>query len=148
LLLRRNSMVLTGPRLFTSIRPPLGFSLIRSGEIFFDPRMPTFTFRQVGVKPIEFQAMPGPKARALHAKIMRHASFLRPGGQAVLSLRTGVFRCRGARPGARAARPILRKQSRISGQNSFPADAFGVQSAYGGLPGHKLAWEQKRELLK
>ena len=48
------------------------------------------------------------------------------GGQAVLSPRRGVFRSRGARPGARAARPILRKQRRISGRNSFPADAFSA----------------------
>ena len=30
--------------------------------------LPTFTFRQVGVKAMEFQAVPGPEARALHGK--------------------------------------------------------------------------------
>jgi hypothetical protein len=96
--------------------------------------LPTFTFRQVGVKAIEFQPLPGPKARALHAKTMRHASFLGPGGQTVLSPGAGVFRCRSVRSirldcelGARAARPLLWKSGRISGQNSFPADAFCVQ---------------------
>jgi hypothetical protein len=89
--------------------------------------LPTFTFRQVGVKAMEFQAVPGPEARALHGKIMRHESFLGPGGQTDLSPRTGIFRCRGAQPGARAARPIQRKPRRISGWNSFPADAFSVQ---------------------
>ena len=33
--------------------------------------MPTFSFSQVGVKAIEFQAMPGPEARALRAKTMK-----------------------------------------------------------------------------
>ena len=89
--------------------------------------LPTFTFRQVGLKTIEFQALPGPEAMALRGKTMRHASFLGPGGQVVLCPETGLCRCRGARPAARAARPILRKQSRISGQNSFPADAFSAQ---------------------
>ena len=87
--------------------------------------------------------MPGPEARALRGKTMRHRSFLGPGGQAVLSPRTGIFRCRGARPGARAARPILRKPRRISGWNSFPADAFSAQSPL--LPGHKLGLEQKKD---
>jgi len=46
-----------------------------------DVSLPTFTFRQVGARSIEFQALPGPEVRALRAKIMRHASFLGPGGQ-------------------------------------------------------------------
>jgi hypothetical protein len=33
--------------------------------------LPTFSFSQVGVKAIEFQAMPGPEARALRAKTMK-----------------------------------------------------------------------------
>src|SRR5512143_2801065 len=33
--------------------------------------LPTFNFRPAGVKPIEFQALPGPEARALRAKTMR-----------------------------------------------------------------------------
>jgi hypothetical protein len=56
--------------------------------------LPTFTFRQIGARSIEFQALPGPDARALRAKTMKHALFFGPGGQAVLSLRTGLFRCR------------------------------------------------------
>ncbi len=88
--------------------------------------MSTFTFRQVGVASTEFQALPGPEARALRAKSMRHAPFLGPGGQAVLSLITGVFRCRGARLGARWARPILRKHGDTSEWISFPADAFSA----------------------
>jgi len=94
------------------------------------PSLPTFTFRQVGVKAMEIQAVPGsevPPLAGLHGKIMRHESFLGPGGQADLSPKTWIFRCRGAQPGARAARPILRKPRRISGWNSFPADAFSVQ---------------------
>ena len=42
-----------------------------------DPRLAlahlVFTFRQVGVEAIIFQALPGPEARALCAKIMREA---------------------------------------------------------------------------
>jgi hypothetical protein len=38
------------------------------------------TFHQVPVRWIEFQAVPGPEARAWRAKIMRHTSFLGPGG--------------------------------------------------------------------
>jgi hypothetical protein len=93
------------------------------------------TFRQVSVGPIEFQALPGPEVRLRRTpKIMRHASVLGPGGQAVLSPRTGLFRCRGARSirldcelGARWARPILRKHGRTSDWISFPADAFCAQ---------------------
>jgi hypothetical protein len=33
--------------------------------------LPTFTFRQVGAKSIEFQALPGPEARALRGKIRK-----------------------------------------------------------------------------
>jgi hypothetical protein len=39
---------------------------------------------------MDFEAMPGPEARALRVKTMRHRSFLGPGGQAVLSPRTGI----------------------------------------------------------
>jgi hypothetical protein len=115
--------------------------------------LPTFTFLQVGVKAIEFQALPGPEARALPGKTMRHGSFLDragplpsmvQGGQAILSPAIGVFRCRGARPGARAARPILRKPSRISGQNSFPADAFSAQRPC--FRATSLVWSRKRTL--
>ena len=94
------------------------------GSSGVEENLPTFTFRQVGLKAMEIQAVPGPEARAWRGKTMRHRSFLGPGGQAVLCLRTGGFRCRGARPGARAARLTLRKPGGFSGQNSFPADAF------------------------
>jgi len=104
--------------------------------------LPTFTFPQVGIKAIEFQAMPGPETRAWCAKIMRPRSFLGPGGQIVLFLRTGVFRCRGARPGTRAARPILRKRSRISGQNFFPADAFSAPCPC--FRATSLLWREQR----
>jgi hypothetical protein len=50
--------------------------------------LPAFTFHHVGVKGVEFQALPGPEARALRAKTIRRTSFLGPGGQAVLSSRT------------------------------------------------------------
>jgi hypothetical protein len=43
--------------------------------------LPTFTFRQVGERWIELQALPGPEARALRAKTMRRPSCLGPGGQ-------------------------------------------------------------------
>jgi hypothetical protein len=86
-----------------------------------------FTFQQLGVSLIEFQALPGPGARALRAKTMRQYSFSGLGGQAILSPGTGLSRCRGARPGARWARLILRKPDRISGCISFPADAFSAQ---------------------
>ena len=56
-----------------------------------------FTFYQVNVSLIEFQALPGPEARALRAKIIRQHSFSGLGGQAVLSPGTGLFRCRGGR---------------------------------------------------
>jgi hypothetical protein len=45
--------------------------------------------------------LPGPEARPLRVKIMRRVSFLGPGGQAVLSEQKGLFRCKGARSGAR-----------------------------------------------
>jgi hypothetical protein len=66
--------------------------------------LPTFTFRQVGVRPIEFQGLPGQEAGALRGKTMRRIPFLGPGGQIVLSVRTGLFGCRGALLGARWAR--------------------------------------------
>jgi len=63
--------------------------------------LPPFTFRQMGVCSIELQALPDPEARPLCAKTIRQGSFLGPGGQAVLSPKTGLIPCRGARPGAR-----------------------------------------------
>jgi len=83
-------------------------------------------FAQAAVRPIQYQALPGPKARAVRAKTMRRASLLKPGGEAVLSPGTGSFRCRGARSGARWARLILRKPDQISRWTSFPADAFSA----------------------
>jgi 8-oxo-dGTP pyrophosphatase MutT (NUDIX family) len=53
--------------------------------------LPPFTFRQVGRRWIEFQAFPGPEARALRAKTMRHPSFSGSGGQALLRARRGVI---------------------------------------------------------
>jgi len=53
--------------------------------------LPPFTFGQVGLSPIEFQALPGPEVRALREKTMRRPSFLGPGGRVVLSPRTGLF---------------------------------------------------------
>jgi len=76
------------------------------------------------------EALPGPEVRALREKIMRRLSFLGSGGQALLSPRTGLFRCRGARPGAQWARLFLRKPDRIAGWISFPADAFSAQRPY------------------
>jgi len=85
---------------------------------------PLFTFRQMAVSSTEFQALPGPEVRPLCAKTIRHGSFLGPGGQALLFPRTGLFGCRGARPGARSAHLVLRKNDWTSALNSFPADAF------------------------
>ncbi len=86
-----------------------------------------FTFQQLGVSLIEFQALPGPEERALRAKTMRQHSFSGLGGRAILSLGARLVRCRGGRPGARRARLNLRKHGRISGWISFPADAFSAQ---------------------
>jgi len=99
----------------------------------------TFTFRQVGVRPIEFQALPGPEARALRAKTMRRVSSLRPGGQfkcgmsiAECGMEKGSenseFHIPNSELGnARWARLILRKHGAISESISFPADAFSAQ---------------------
>ena len=92
-------------------------------------RLAPLTCRQGGVKPIEFQALPGSEARALRAKTMKRASLLGPGGQAFLPPRTDLIRCRSARLGPRWARLILRKHGGIFGANSFPADAFFGQRA-------------------
>jgi hypothetical protein len=43
--------------------------------------LPPFTFQQADVSLIEFQALPGPEARALRAKTMRQHSFSGLGGQ-------------------------------------------------------------------
>jgi hypothetical protein len=48
-----------------------------------------FSFRQMGVSSIEFQALPGPEVRPLCAKTIRHGLLLGPGGQAVLCAKTG-----------------------------------------------------------
>jgi hypothetical protein len=48
-----------------------------------------FSFRQMGVSSIEFQALPGPEVRPLCAKTIRHGPLLGPGGQAVLCAKTG-----------------------------------------------------------
>ncbi len=112
--------------------------------IFSD--LSTFTFRKVGRRWIEFQALPGPGARALRAKTMRHDSFSGPGGQAVLSPRTGLSRCRGARRGARCARLPLRKHGGRSPDEFFSRRCFFRATPL--LPGHKLAFPQGREPQK
>jgi hypothetical protein len=83
--------------------------------------------RRLIISSTEFPILPGPKARALRAKTIRQVSFSGSGGQAVLSLRTEVFRCRGARPGTPGARLILRKHGGICEWISSPADAFCAQ---------------------
>ena len=123
--------------------------------------MPPFTFQQVDVNLIEFRALPGPEARALRAKIMRQHSFSGLGGQAVLSPGKGLFRCRGARPGARWARlPKLRIVDcgmRIEKENRKNLKSEIRNPKYLGrcffratpfLPGHKLAFSKKRTKVK
>ena len=72
-------------------------------------------------------SMPGREGRAFREKTMRHFSFFGPGGPTLPSARRRLFRCRGARLGARYARLILRKPDRISRGNFSPADAFSAQ---------------------
>ncbi len=48
-----------------------------------------FPFRQVGVRPIEFQAVPGQEAGALRGKIMRRIPFLGPGGHSARTTSSG-----------------------------------------------------------
>ncbi len=68
--------------------------------------------------------VPSPGARTFWAKTMRQLPFHGPGGPTLLSPRTGLFRCRGARPGARSARRILRKPVEASRKRASPTDAF------------------------
>jgi hypothetical protein len=121
-------------------------------EDFWDDRrfsgLPTFTFRQVGVRSVEFQALPGSEARALRGKTIRHASFLGPGGQALLSLRTGGFRCRGARRGARWTRLILRKHGRIFDWIFFPPMLFPRNPAKGGTSGPQACFLAGKRIAK
>jgi hypothetical protein len=93
--------------------------------------LPTFNFRQVGIRPVEFQVLAGPEAGALRGKTMRRASFFGPGGQAVFSRVPGWSD--GGAPGLSVssaepmARLILRKDGAISEWISFPTDAFSAQ---------------------
>jgi hypothetical protein len=93
-----------------------------TGEIY--STLPTFTLLQVSERGNEFRAVPGPDARAARAKIMRHTSPSGVGGQAILFIGTESCSRRGVRLDARWARLILRMPNRISGRDSFPADAF------------------------
>ena len=99
--------------------------------------MPPFTFRKAGRRWIEFQALPGPEARALGAKSMRHDSLSSPGGllNAECRLRNGKKEAKNSEfhipnselGNTRWARPILRRSGEISEWISFPADAFCAQ---------------------
>jgi len=69
-------------------------------------------------------ALRGPEGKAARVKTIRRLSFIGPGGQAILFPGADGIWCRGARPGARWARLILRKHRGTSGGNSLPADVF------------------------
>ena len=103
-----------------------------------------FTFQQVDVSLIEFQALPGPKARALRAKIMRQHSVSGLGGQAVLSPGTGLFRCRGGRaPGGPASicgNPIGSPDGFLFPPMLFPRNALA--------PGPQVCFFAKRKEQK
>jgi len=94
----------------------------------------------LGLRWIEFQALPGPEARALRAKTMRRASFPGPGGQfkcGMWSAECGMARTETKNSefpipnsefgGDRWARLALRRHGGVSEWNSFPADAFCAQ---------------------
>ena len=105
-----------------------------------------FTFQEAGAGLIEFQALPGPEVprlAGLREKTMRRLPFHGPGGQAFLSVRRGLFRCRDARPGTRRARLSLRKHSRVCGCNSFPRRCFFRATPL--HPGHEPTFPGKRE---
>jgi hypothetical protein len=51
--------------------------------------LPTFTFRQLGERWIEFQALPGQEAGALRGKTMRHILFLGSGGHSARTTSSG-----------------------------------------------------------
>ncbi len=65
-------------------------------------------------------AFPGPEARTLREKTMRHPSLPGPGGQAILSPRTGLFRCRGARHEFR----VTDEPASLCGDRAGPAAAL------------------------
>jgi hypothetical protein len=87
-----------------------------------------FTFRQVDVSPIEFQALPGPEARALRAKTMRRASFLGPGGQFKCGM--PIAEC-GLKKKTKKSE-IRNPQSEITGPMLFPRNALtsGPQACF------------------
>jgi len=121
---------------------------VRAGSseaIRLDCQYPCPPLPQVSVTGDEFQAVPGPEARAERAKTMRHISFPGPGGHTVLPPGTGSKPRRGARRGAHQARPILRNYSEASAGNSIPAEV--ILGAPPLPPGHKfaLAWGKDRQ---
>jgi hypothetical protein len=113
--------------------------------------LPPLVFRQVGVWPVDFQALPGPEGRAFREKTMRRFLFPRPGGQVILPPRTRLIHCRS--PAGRPMRPPC--TSTVQGP-PHPAEAredlrsqfFSRRCFFRAtplLPGHKLAFLQKKQ---
>jgi hypothetical protein len=81
-----------GPEVNDWLRQTIIFFRGKRGKvktILGENKLAPFTFRQMAVSSIEFQALHGPEARPLGAKTIRQGSFLGPGGQAVLCARAG-----------------------------------------------------------
>jgi len=79
-------------------------------------------------RPIEYQALPGPKTRALRAKIMRRASFLGPGGHPNCGM--PIAEC-GLKKKSKKSE-IRNPKSEIAGPMLFPRNALasGPQACF------------------
>jgi hypothetical protein len=78
-----------------------------------------FDFSAIERRPYYISGIARPGSEGVARKIMRHPSFLGSGGQALFCSKPGRFRCRGARLGARRARPILRRPVQASGKRDL-----------------------------
>ena len=105
---------------------------------------------------MEFQAVPGPEAGALHGKIMRHESCLGPGGpctwhgtgRASRSFSENWDFPMSGRPAGRPSGPPHYAEATEDLRMEFlPRRCFfRAIPPKAGLPGHKLGLEQKKDL--
>jgi hypothetical protein len=98
-------------------------------RIFFEAfpfplSLPTFTLRQLGQSQREIIGIPRPEPKGVARKNHKALGFSWNGRALPLGDAIGLVPCRGALPGARWARLILRRPAEVPEKRFFPTDAF------------------------
>ena len=100
--------------------------------------LPAFTLRQVGQGQQEMFGIPRPGPKGDARKNHKALVFSWIGRALLLGVPIGLVPCRGALPGARWARRLLRKPAELSGEHFFPIPPLAGRASPLG-PGVKLA---------